>query len=184
MRSYLGVSTIGLVFFIVKELLQMFPIPWFVVLLVSIPESFLVIILGFSLFNLRISYRKALLVAIAGSLTCYVVRLINTIDGVQTLIWVVIMMIFSYLLSKINLWKVAVATLSGVTIDGVIQSMLLQIGFKLTSQNAASLIANPKLIVMFFIPEAIIMLLAYIFVVKTNFLIFNGNMEDLNNETL
>lgn len=157
----------------------MFPIPWYVVLLVSIPESILVTIIGFALFNLEISYKNIILIALAGSLACYLIRLFNTINGIQTLVWIGTMIIFGFLLSKIDIWKVSVAILAGVTIDGVIQSILLQVGLKITSQNPTNMIADPMLLIIFFIPEAIILFSIYLLVIRTKSILYDGSMEDL-----
>lgn len=155
----------------------MFPIPWFVVLLVSIPESFLVILLGFALFNLKISVKNIIIIALAGSFACYLIRLFNTINGIQTMGWIFIMIICSFILSKISIWKIVVAVLSGVTIAGVIQSLYAPICFMFTSTSKNDLITDPWLNVWFTLPEFIVIIILYFVIKKTHF-VFNGNMED------
>jgi hypothetical protein len=49
-----------------------FPIPWYVVLLVSIPEAFLIILIGFALFNLKIDIRTALIISIFEAIAVYI----------------------------------------------------------------------------------------------------------------
>jgi len=170
--------------FIQKELLFMFPIPWYVVLLVSIPESFLVVILGFSLYNLKISYRKALLIAMFGSLGCDLVRLFNTINGVHTLIWATVMIVVTTILSRIDAWKVIVAILTGVTICVVVVSLYSPIYFSLTSTNIHDLQIKPWLNVYFFLPEAFLLSAICVVVNKYRLGFKNEPIGGVNNETL
>lgn len=161
----------------------MFPIPWYVVLLVSIPESFLVIVLGFTLFSLKISFKKALLIAIISSLACYLIRLFNTINGFQTLVWSTVMLIFCLLLTRNYVWKVVAAILAGVSISGVIVSVYSPSFFCLTSTTVADLQTKPWLNIYFFLPEAILMTLLYIVVNRFHMSFYNEPAGGINNET-
>lgn len=162
----------------------MFPIPWYVVLLVSIPETYLVVILGFSIFNLKISYKKALLVAVVSSLVCYLIRQFNTINGIQTFIGVTIIIILCSSLTQINLWKVTAAILTSFSFAGVIISLYAPIYFTLTSTTVQNLTINPWLNIYFFFPEAFFMIALYIVTKKFHLGIQNAQMGDTNNETL
>ncbi|MBA1335192.1 MAG: hypothetical protein HPY66_0814 [Firmicutes bacterium] len=42
----------------------MYPIPWYVALLETVPETFLVIKLGFRLFEMDVDTRKALIISL------------------------------------------------------------------------------------------------------------------------
>lgn len=162
----------------------MFPISWYVVLLVSIPESLLVIMLGCALYNIKISYKKALLVAAIGSITCYLIRLFNTINGIQTLIEITTLIIVGAVLTQINIWRIIVAILSGVTISGVIASVYVPLCLSLTSTTIQNLKANPLLNVYFFLPEAFIMISLYILVNKFHLSFYDKPLGGVNNETL
>lgn len=152
----------------------MFPIPWYVVLFVSIPEAFLVVVLGFSLFNLRISYKHTLTVALLSSLVCYVVRLYNKINGVHTVIMIIVVITLCVLLTKIDTCKVTAAILAGFTIAGGIQYSYLPLFLYLTPISLNELVSRPWLNILFFIPQAVIMTVLYLAIRKSNFYILDG----------
>jgi len=156
----------------------LFPIPWYVVLFVSIPEAFLVVVLGFSLFNLRISYKNALLVALIAAWVCYLVRLHNRINGIHTLIEALAIIVLCVLITRINTCKTTTAILAGLTIAGGLQYSYLSLIFSLTSTNINDLISRPWLNILLFIPQAVVMTLLYLWVRKTHFYILDGASRD------
>lgn len=141
-----------------KGLLPLYPIPWYNVLLISIPELFLVITLGFALFDIKISPKQVLLIASLASGLVYLIRLVNTINGVQALLGIIITIVLSFIITRKPFWKISAAIISGSTIAAVLQSIYAPIFFSLTKTTIHSLSTSPRLNLYFFIPEAAAML--------------------------
>jgi len=62
------------------------PLPWYIVLLISIPQTFLIVKIGFQLFNLHLSYSRALLLSLIVSVVAIFARdlpygVVNTFSG-------------------------------------------------------------------------------------------------------
>lgn len=158
----------------------MFPIPWFVVTLVSIPEAYLVVILGFALFNLRISYKQALLAALGASLACYLVRLVNKIDGVHTITEVLITIAICVCLTRTDIHKITAAILAGMSLAGIIQYSYTPLFLShIIASSVNDFTRYPWLCVYLFIPQAVIMTVLYLAVKKTHFYILDGRGRGL-----
>ena len=67
---------------------MLYSIPWYVVLFQSIPEMFLLIILGFKLFNIDVNFKKTLLVSLLISIIVYIVRKFASVYGFHTVIFI------------------------------------------------------------------------------------------------
>jgi hypothetical protein len=52
----------------------MHAIPWYIALLISVPQTILIIEFGFRLFNIRIRTRDILVLAFLMAVTCYLLR--------------------------------------------------------------------------------------------------------------
>lgn len=157
----------------------MFPIPWFVAVLVGIPQFFLIIVLGFSLFNLRIKYNTALLVACLTAIACYFVRLYNTIDGLHTLLVTLLIMVLCIIITKIKTYKVITAILAGSVIVGGLEYSYLSLFFLVTSTTISDFAEYPWLSVVSFVPEAVILSIMYWWVKKNCFYILDGTQRNI-----
>lgn len=111
----------------------MFSYPWFVVVLVSIPEAFLIISLGFALYDFNVPPVKAIAMAIISALCTYFIRCLPLMWGIHTIMAVVILTILAVLILKTNLLGSLVAVLTGVVILLVIQSLLAPGFFAVTN---------------------------------------------------
>ncbi len=146
----------------------MYPILWYIILLESIPEVLLIILLGFALFNLPISYNKALGASLITGLVTFMVRQLPIVFfGLHTLIGAMVLVVLCTWLTGHYVWKVGVAILAGLTICGLLQSIFLPLCFYFTNTNIQNMSANPWLNVLFFLPIFIIMSILY-FVIRTS----------------
>jgi len=156
----------------------MYAIPWYVVLFESIPEAFLMIILGFALFNLQISFKNAFVISLVNAVIIYYVRQLSVTFGLHTLIAIVVIVILSKMLTKIKTHAVFISIISGFVVLAVLQSMMLPVLFQLVNINIQYLTVKPWLNIVFFIPIGVIMTLLYYFVRKHNLYVFDLAAED------
>ncbi len=153
-------------------------LPWYIVLLVSLPETFLIIILGFRLFNLEIGFKQALLLAFATAVLSIFIRKLPLVFGYHTLIMMSALVLLTKVTLKIRLWHGIVSVLVGVLILGVLESTLLSLLQSLTSTNAESLIINPWLNVVYSLPLLLVMYALYWLAKRYNLVIFDLNLNE------
>ena len=70
--------------FIRREIMPPTQLPWYIVLLLSIPQTFLIVKIGFQLFNLHVSYLKALFLSLIISIVAIFARELPLLFGVHT----------------------------------------------------------------------------------------------------
>lgn len=151
----------------------MHPIPWYVMLFQSIPESFLILILGFALFNLEIEYKNALLISLISAVGSYFVRKLPLIFGVHTLLGIGILVIIAIAITKIKPFQVLVSILAGLVTIALTESILMSTYFNVIGVTLQCFISKPWLHILFFLPEAIIISILYIIVKKYRLYIFD-----------
>ncbi len=64
----------------------MFALPWYSILLISIPQTIVSILIGFQLFNLRLDFKKCLVVAIVVGIVTYFLRGALVMPGIHTVL--------------------------------------------------------------------------------------------------
>ncbi|QGU00886.1 hypothetical protein SYNTR_2292 [Candidatus Syntrophocurvum alkaliphilum] len=146
----------------------MHTIPWYIVLVQSIPEAMLLMMIGFHLFRLDINIRTILIIATINSVLVYYFRyleyfFIHTVLGLLTLI------ILTVILTKKNPWKIFISILTGITIIAVLQSITLPICFNMTETTPEDLTTNPWLNFFFTIPQMLIMIILYAYLRYSNY---------------
>jgi len=156
----------------------MFPIPWYVSILVSFPENILIIIVGFALFNIPIKWREVLIVATVNAIVMYYVRQLPIVFGLHTLISVFTMAILMCLLSKIKFWLTFMSVLTGFVVAGVIVSLYTPVFFSLTSTSTSVLESQPIINIIYSLPEAVLLAVIYIIVKKYRFYIYDFGTGD------
>jgi hypothetical protein len=151
----------------------MFAIPWYVVLFVSIPESFLIIILGLALFNLEIPYKKAGLISVISAICSYFVRQLPVIFGLHTLIGVLVLTGLLIWLGKVKPWEALISISGGFVIYFLLESFLLPLFFLITSKNQEIFVIDPRYCIVYFVPIAVITVLLYFILKKYHLYIYD-----------
>lgn len=156
----------------------MFAIPWYVALLEGMPEAFLIIIVGFRLFNLNIELKKAFFVALISASTTFFIRQLPIVFGLHTLLGLFIIVFFAFLLTRLHFWQVLVSVLAGFVVMGIFYSIWTPIFFALFSVDTKVLEEYPWWNITYFFTTAVWVLIFYGLVKKFHFVIFNFNSED------
>lgn len=111
----------------------MISISWVTVFIVGIPESLLMILIGFQLYNLRIKAGHAVFIAAISAITSYFVRKLPIAFGVHSLIGIVVLISLCWFFTRLPIYKVIFSVLTGFTVLAVTQSILLPLSLLLTS---------------------------------------------------
>ncbi len=157
--------------------MQPMPLPWYIVLLISVPQTFLIIKIGFQLFNLQLSYSRALMLSFIVGILAVFARELPLPFGVHTIILIVFSALLTVVVTGINLWHCFISILTGTLILGVLEGVLLPIFLKITATTTDSLALNPWLNILYFMPLSIIMIFFYLLAKKHNYVIFDLSLD-------
>ncbi|WP_207641635.1 hypothetical protein [Syntrophomonas palmitatica] len=146
-------------------------------MLVSLPQSYLIIILGFALCGLSISVSKALLVAVVDALFSHFIHQYPLWFGFHTLFFVTVSVAACYILTRHGLLKIMAAILAGTIVAAALQSVYVPLSFTASHTTVMDLPSRPWLVVLIYIPEPIIMVILYHLVKKYGFQIMNNKAE-------
>ncbi|WP_190258517.1 hypothetical protein [Pelotomaculum schinkii] len=149
------------------------PLPWYIVLLLSIPQTFLIIKIGFRLFNLPVSCSKALLLSLAVGVVSIFARGLPLPFGVHTIILAVSSTLLATVVTGTNLWHCFISILTGSLILGVLEGVLVPVLLKITAATTDSLASEPWLNVLYFLPSGTIMAVVYLLAKKRNYALFD-----------
>lgn len=153
----------------------MFPIPWYAVLFISIPETILIIRLGFILFNLRIEWRETILAFIFIGIVSYFLLRLSLIPGVHTLILIFITTLIISWLGKENIWYSLIAIMCGAMIMGVTENVVISVELMLISKTAGDLSSNPWLNIAVFEPILVFIALIFFLMKRSKRILYDLN---------
>lgn len=151
----------------------MFKIPWYTVLLLSIPQAFILIKLGMRLFNLDIKNKICFYIAVLEGCALYFLRQASITPGLHTIIGVLLMGLLVALLNKTNIGSALVAVLLGAIILGVIEGAWLPILLKITSSTLKDLEIHPWLNIIGYYPILAVAVIIYVIVESKKFVLFD-----------
>lgn len=139
----------------------MYAISWYEVLLISIPQTFLIIKIGFSLFNIEIKSKQTALLAIVIGVAVYFLRIVPLLPGTHILFLIFFSSVSIALISKIKMSYSLVSIIFGTMVLGGIESITIPLFLKLTSRSIVDLPANTWVNVQSFLPTLITAVLLY-----------------------
>ncbi|KJS23304.1 MAG: hypothetical protein VR72_01860 [Clostridiaceae bacterium BRH_c20a] len=148
-------------------------IPWYIVLTVSIPETFLCLSLGFSLFNVPVNNKDKLILSILAGISSYIIRKIPLLFGVHTFIFLIFLVILTRLLCKIGLIQSVICILAGMMIVGILQSITSPLIIDLSGINVNEVSDKPWINLILFLPSGLIMTLLYYLIKKFNLILYD-----------
>lgn len=155
----------------------MFPIPWYAVLFISIPQTVLIIQIGFLLFKLRVGWRESILASVLIGLAAYILPRLSLIPGVHTIVLVLITVLVISWLGKIKVVYSLVSVLCGAMIMGVTENIIMSLVLKLISRNVSELFLHPWLNIAVFMPTLLIGSLILLMVTRHNWVLYDLSMK-------
>lgn len=156
---------------------MLFEIPIIVVLLQSIPEGFLVILVGLKLFNLDIEYRRALVISISYGIFSYIIRRIVFIFGLHTIFSILILIILVKIIRRISIFNAIISILTGSLLAGIFQGITAPLALKYFDVSLQQLAEYPSINILASIPTLILLSLSYYILDRTGFYLFNVNLS-------
>lgn len=139
----------------------MLSIPWLLFFTISIPESLLMVLLGFQLYNLEVRFRDAVAIGTISALLSYLVRKLPIVFGLHTFIGIVILILLCWLFTRYPLTKVIYSVLTGFALMVVTQSVFYPLCLALVSMDFSFIKQNPGVESLIFLFQALILGVTY-----------------------
>jgi|LFRM01.1.fsa_nt_gb hypothetical protein len=156
----------------------MLGIPWYVAIFQSFPEALLVLIVGFALFHIKMSWRDAVLIAALSAISTYFLRQAPIVFGVHSIIAIVILVILTVLITRMEIWPATLGILGGSVTLAILQSIMVPIIFSFASIQFGDFSARPWLNILFFVPQALVMIVIYIVVLRNGWYLYDLSRKD------
>ncbi|WP_449240399.1 hypothetical protein [Desulfoscipio gibsoniae] len=152
-------------------------LPWYIVLIISVPQTFLIAKTGFQLFNLHLSCSRALMLSLIVGVAAVSARELPLPFGFHTIILIIFSVFLAVVITGHNLWHCFIPIATGTLILGMLEGTLLPIFLKITANTTDSLALNPWLNILYFLPLGIIMGSFYFLTKKFNYVIFDLSID-------
>lgn len=156
----------------------MHAIPWYIALLISIPQTVLIIEFGFRLFNFHIKAKDIILLSVIIAIFSYFLRSLPISYAANTLLLIAILSLCTFLICKINLRYCFISVTLGVMIYGVLESFMLPLIMKILNLSFNELIVNPEFNLIAFIPILIIAVVILSFIIKKGIILYDFGSEE------
>ncbi|WP_089610602.1 hypothetical protein [Dehalobacterium formicoaceticum] len=153
-------------------------ISWYIVLLVSVPETFLYLSIGFNLFNLKISNKKILTLAILNGIIVYYLRGLSLVFGIHTILILLFLVMLSRTMLKLKIIYSLISITAGILITGLIQSALLPLVISAMKIDLNNITNDSWLNFFLFIPALIAMLILDFFIKKYRYTLYNFEIDE------
>jgi hypothetical protein len=158
----------------------MFPIPWFAVIFISIPQTFLIIMIGFKLFNIKIKLKDAIAAAVLVSIIAYFLRRLSIPPGSHTIILAICLTAVITILSRINIWYSCISVLLGAMILGVLENAVMPIILFFISKTVNDLALNPWLNIEVFLPTLLLSALIFCLIKKYDLVLYDLGAREIS----
>lgn len=160
----------------------MHAIPWYIVLLISVPQTILIVEFGFRLFNIKLSIKDTLLLAIIIAGACYLLRPLVVPYAINTLILIALLSFSSCFICGINFSYCFISVVLGVIICGEIENLLLPLIKNALRITMEDIILIPYIDLIVFIPIFAISVLLLVYFIKKELIIYDlGSQENEQN---
>lgn len=159
----------------------MFPIPWYAVLFISIPQTVLIIQIGFLLFNIRIGWRESIMASVVIGLAAYILPRLPLIPGAHTIALIFITALVISWLGKVKVMYSIASVLCGAMVMGVTENIVMSLTLKLLSKTVSDLFVYPWLNIAVFMPTLLVGSLILLMVTRHNWVLYDLSMKGIHN---
>jgi len=150
----------------------MYPIPWYAIILISIPQTFLIISIGARLFNISIPIQRRVALSVIIGVICYATRHL-TIPGLNTIALLISTAVLLSLISRLTLWKAFLTIALGLVVLLIIENLCNSIVFNFFHLNYDILATHPWLNIFSWWPTLVLATLVYWLIYRKNWVLYN-----------
>lgn len=156
---------------------MLFEIPMIVILLQSIPEGFFITIVGLKLFNIKIQWRRAGIIAIIYGIVCYLIRKSVVIYGLHSILGLFALTLLIKGIGKVSFLCSGVSTLASFLLIGLFQIVTVPTALQIVNVSFDQLSENSILTIIAGIPTFVLMGMTYFILNKTGFYFYSLNLS-------
>lgn len=158
-------------------------IPWYVLVLITFPQTLIILGFGFYLFNIRLTYRHILLLTFLITVICYFLRLASIPYALNTIIMFTAFTLLVTLISKTELKYSFIAVLLGVLLYGMLEGVLLPIIAGVLHITIIDIEVSPLYNIIAFFPIALVSAILLVIIIKRKILLYDLSREEIPADT-
>lgn len=156
----------------------MHAIPWYIALLISVPQTILIIEFGFRLFNIHLKAKDIILLSVIVAIISYFLRSLPISYAVNTLLLIAILSLCTYFICNIDIRYCFISVTLGLMIYGVLESLMLPLIIQILKLSFNELIIDPKFNLIAFAPILLIAVVILWFIIKKDFVLYDLGSEE------
>lgn len=157
----------------------MYPIPWYAIILIAIPQTFLIISIGARLFNISIKIQNRIVLSIIIGVVCYFTRYL-TIPGLNTIALIICTTVLLRVISRLILWTSFLTICLGFVVLAMIETLCNSIVFSLFHLNFDILAVHPWLNIFSWWPTLMVAILVYWLICRKKWVLYNLSQYNNN----
>ncbi len=158
-------------------------IPWYVLVLITFPQTLLILGFGFYLFNIRPRYKDIVLLTFSMTGICYLLRLASIPYALNTIILIAIFALLAALICKIELKYSFNAVLLGLLIYGLLEGVLLPIIAGVLHITIIDIEVSPWYNIIAFFPIALVGAILLAIIIKRKIVLYDLSREEIPADT-
>ncbi len=151
----------------------MFSLPWYAAIFIAIPETFLIIHIGFSLFNVNIRLKSSVIAAVIVGIISLAFRDLQIYPGLRIIIVILLLGLMITLLEKIKLWYSCICAMLGSMIDGVIENTVMPLVLTLISKTFNDMASDPWLNIEVYMATFFTVVIVLLFIKKLKLVLYD-----------
>ena len=152
---------------------MLFKIPIIVAGLQSIPEGFLIVIVGLKLFNIDIKLKEAIGISVVYGILSYLIREYVAVYGLHTIFSIIILIVLVKMIEEIPFFHSTVSVLLSFLLTGIFQAITVPMVLQIMNMSFEKLSENPKLTIVAAIPTFALLGIIYLILNGTGFYLYN-----------
>lgn len=156
----------------------MHAIPWYIAVLISFPQTILIIEFGFRLFNLRPKTNQIIILSALVALMCFFMRRLPISYAANTLILIAVLSLCTWILCRIDIRYCLISVILGVLIYGILESLLLPLVMQVLKVSFDEFIISPWFNLVAFLPVLIISLLLLWYIIKKEIVLYDFSTRE------
>jgi hypothetical protein len=156
----------------------MHAIPWYIAVLISFPQTILIIEFGFRLLNLRPKTNQIIILSALVALMCFFMRRLPISYATNTLILIAVLSLCTWILCRIDIRYCLISVILGVLIYGILESLLLPLVMQVLKVSFDEFIISPWFNLVAFLPVLIISLLLLWYIIKKEIVLYDFSTRE------
>lgn len=159
---------------------MVYPVPWYLSLFITFPQTMVILLLGFSLLNLKIPINKYIIISLTYSFISYFVRKFPISLTTNSLIFIFTIIVLLVIIARIKPVYSLFSVLVGFILYAIIETVVIYSFLCMTSYDINSIMTNSWLELICFIPCLLFSIGIYLLIKRYQFIIYDLSVRRIN----